>query len=527
MPPTLTPSRSNTLRYDLSSGLVVFLVALPLCLGIALASGAPLFSGVISGIIGGIVIASLSGSQVSVAGPAAGLTVVVVNAIHELGSYEAFLLSVVVAGLFQIVLGVARLGLIGNYVPNAVIKGMLAAIGIVIILKQIPHALGRDTDYEGDFSFTEQAGANTLTDIMDAVASFSPAAVLISVVSLAILLLWDTPFMKKIRPVKVVPGPLVVVAVGIVLNEIFRVTVPEFAITNADHLVRLPVSDGLKSFFSQFTSPDFSSFTNKQVYFIGATIAIVASIETLLSVEAADRLDPFKRITPTNRELIAQGIGNSVSGMIGGLPITSVIVRTSANIYAGARTKMSSIIHGVFLLIAAMSIPTLLNKTPLACLAAILLVIGYKLARVKLFRDMWHAGFDQFFPFIVTVVAIVFTDLLSGVLIGLAVGLFFVIRANHHEPVTLVNRENYYLIRFNKDVTFVNKAAVKEMLRKIPDGASLLVDATKSLYIDKDIYEVIAEFQQQAYYRNITLETKNLSKNGVELQSYVAADSSH
>jgi MFS superfamily sulfate permease-like transporter len=507
-------SVSSTLRADLAAGLVVFLVALPLCLGIALASGAPLFAGVIAGIVGGTVVAVLSGSPISVSGPAAGLAVIVANAIQQLGSYPVFLAAVVIAGAIQILLGLMRLGLIGDYVPSSVIKGMLAGIGTVIVLKQIPHALGRDVDYEGDFSFFEQAGANTLTDIATALASASAAAVIISGLSLAVLLIWERPELRRIRPLAALPGPLVVVILGITLNEAFRFFAPEFALTAEEHLVRLPVSSGLVGFVAQFTSPDWTAFARPEVYMVAVTLAIVASIESLLSIEAADKLDPYKRITPTNRELIAQGIGNSVSGLIGGLPLTSVVVRTSANVYAGAKTKASSFTHGVLLLVAALTIPAWLNKTPLACLAAILLLIGYKLARPQLFRSMWRAGLDQFLPFVVTVTAIVFTDLLKGVLIGFAVGLFFVIRANHREPFTVVHKDGNYLVRFNKDVTFVNKSSLKNILRKIPDASHVVIDASRSLYIDKDIYEVLEEFRQLAYFRNIDLELKDVIPAG-------------
>jgi MFS superfamily sulfate permease-like transporter len=511
-------SLNNTLRADISAGLVVFLVALPLCLGIALASGAPLFAGVIAGIVGGTVVALLSGSPVSVSGPAAGLAVIVAAAIQQLGSYPVFLAAVAAAGAIQIILGLIHLGVIGDYVPGSVIKGMLAGIGTVIVLKQIPHALGRDVDYEGDFAFLEKAGANTLTDIASAIASASPGAVIISALSLVVLLVWERPATRRIRPLAAIPGPLVVVLLGISLNEAFRFWYPGYALTDAEHLVKLPVIGGLSEFVAQFTHPEWSAFLRPDVLAVAGTIAIVASIESLLSIEAADKLDPYKRITPTNRELMAQGAGNMVSGLIGGLPVTSVIVRTSANVYAGAKTRTASLTHGVFLLVAAVTIPTWLNRTPLACLAAILLLIGYKLASPKLFRAMWRAGLDQFLPFFVTVTAIVFTDLLKGVLIGFAVGLFFVIRANHREPFTVVHRDNDYMIRFNKDVTFVNKAALKDALRRIPDSAYVVLDASKSLYIDKDIYETIDEFRQLAYFRGINLELKNVVPDGDTLE---------
>jgi len=509
----ISPTISNSLRFDLSAGLVVSLVALPLCLGIALASGAPLFAGVIAGIIGGTVVALGSGSNVSVSGPAAGLAVIVAAAIQTLGGFEMFLAAVIVGGGLQILLGLLKLGGIGNYVPNAVIKGMLAAIGLVIILKQIPHALGRDKDFEGDFEFME-GQENTLTDIVAAFTSFSGAAVLISLVCLAVLLLWERPEIRRIAVLRNIPGPLLAVAIGIVMNESFRVLTPGFELSDPEHLVRLPVSPNILSFFQQFTFPDLRAFQNQQVYIVGATIAIVASLESLLSLEAADKLDPFKRISPSNRELIAQGAGNMISGMLGGLPITAVVVRTSANIYAGARTRMSALVHGVLLLAMAMLFPKLLNLTPLACLAAILLVIGYKLAKVELFQQMWKAGYAQFLPFIVTVLAIVFTDLLKGVIIGFAFGLFFVIRANHHHAITLISQDNYYLLRFNKDVTFVNKSEVKEALRSIPANTTVILDGTKALYIDRDIREVVDEFRQSCYFRSIKVEFKNFGVSG-------------
>ncbi len=517
----LVPGWQNNVRFDLPAGLVVFLVALPLCLGIALASGAPLFGGVIAGVVGGIVVGLLSGSEVSVAGPAAGLAVIVAAAIERIGSYPAFLVAVVLGGGIQILLGLLRLGVIGNYVPNSVIKGMLAAIGIVIVLKQIPHALGRDKDFEGDFAFLEQTGSNTLTEIANAFASASPAAIWISAVSLLILLTWDTPWVRQIRILRPIPAPLLVVATGIGLNELFRWLAPGFELSDPEHLVRLPVSASIGEFWRQFVTPDWSAINQQQTWITAATLAAVASIESLLSVEAADKLDPFKRITPTSRELVAQGIGNALSGLIGGLPVTSVVVRTSANVYAGARTKASAITHGFLLLFSALLIPALLNRTPLACLAAILLVVGYRLAKPALFQNMWRQGLPQFVPFLVTVLAIVFTDLLTGVLIGLTVGVFFVMRGNNHEAVIMVNQDHYYLIRFNKDATFVNKSVFKKYLRSIPDHAYLIIDATKAIYIDNDIFEVAAEFRQQAFFRNITVEFKNFFRDGKKLEDFV------
>lgn len=505
------PGLVNNLKYDAPSGLVVFLVALPLCLGIALASGAPLFAGIIAGIVGGLVIPLVSNSQMSVSGPAAGLAVIVATAIQNLGSFRLFLLAVALAGLLQIILGFARAGVIGNYVPNAVIKGMLAAIGIVIILKQIPHALGADTRFEGDFDFFFELGNdNTLTTIIKAIYTANPEAIIITAVSLAILLAWERPFMQKYKIFKLVPGPLVVVLMSILMNELFRMQFGDFYLKSEDgHLVKLPVAASLGDFFRQFTLPDWSGLTNKQVYISALTIGIIGSIETLLSIEAVDKLDPFRRISSTNRELKAQGLGNLISGLIGGLPITAVIVRSSANVYAGARTKTSAILHGALLFICVLSIPSLLNRIPLCALAAILFMIGYKLTKVALYQKMYKAGWDEFVPFIVTVVAIVFTDLLVGIGIGLAVGLFFVIKTNHHSALTVVNQGDDYLIRFNKDVSFVNKTELKNKLSSIPANSSLVIDGTKAVFIDGDIYDVIADFRESARYRNIKVELKN------------------
>ncbi|MGE0881991.1 MAG: SulP family inorganic anion transporter [Blastocatellales bacterium] len=509
----------NNLRYDLPAGLVVFLVAVPLCLGIALASGAPLFSGIIAGIVGGLVVSLFSGSQISVSGPAAGLTVIVASAITNLGSFRIFLLAVAVSGVIQILLGFLRAGGLGNYVPNSVIKGMLAAIGIIIILKQIPHALGRDQHYEGDFDFFLEFDikSNTLLDIVSAIYSANSTAVIITIISMSILILWERPQLQKFKIFKLTPGALVAVVAGVLTNELFRVLLNNHLKAEDNHLVALPMASGLKDFFNQFTTPDWSAWNNKQVYITALTLAIVASIESLLSIEAADKLDPFRRISPTNRELKAQGIGNLISGLIGGLPITAVIVRSSANVYAGARTWFSSAFHGSLLFVCVMLIPGLLNHIPLACLAAVLFMVGYKLTKIDVYKKMYQAGLDQFLPFIVTVLAIVFTDLLIGIGIGLVVGLFFVIRTNHHSAMTVVNQEDYYLIRFNKDVSFVNKTELKEKLSTIPPNSTLIIDGKKAVFIDSDIYDVISDFIESAQHRNIKVELKHFESKS---QSY-------
>lgn len=507
---SLEPTSGNFFKRDGPAGTVVFLVALPLCLGIALASGAPLFAGIIAGAVGGLIVSALSGSQLSVSGPAAGLTVIVATAIQELGSYTTFLAAVVLAGVLQFLLGVARMGAIADYVPNSVIKGMLAAIGVVIVLKQIPHALGRDKDYEGDFSFLEKGNSNTLTDILESVLSANPGAVLIAAVSLLILVYWDAVAARGGRLLQMVPAPLVVVGAGIGLNQALGLLAPGWKVVDPEHLVALPVAGNAREYFSQFTLPDWGALTNQKVWMVAGTLAVVASLESLLSLEAADRLDPYKRISPPNRELRAQGIGNIVSGMLGGLPVTSVVVRTSANVYAGAMTWMSSFIHGLLLFASTLLIPWVLNLTPLACLAAILIVIGFKLTKPALYRQMFRLGWSQFIPFVVTVTAIVFTDLLKGVVVGFVCGIFFIIRTNHHDAITVVNQENYYLMRFNKDASFVNKNELRSRLRKIPEGSHLIVDGRKALYVDQDIHEVLSDFSQLAPYKNITLEMKNL-----------------
>jgi len=516
---TGSPEAAPTIRADAAAGLVVFLVALPLCLGIALASGAPLFSGVIAGIIGGLVVSLLSSSAVSVSGPAAGLAVIVATAIQTLGSFQAFLLAVTVAGVLQIAFGFLRAGRVANYVPNAVIKGMLAAIGVVIILKQIPHALGRDSRYEGDFDFfrSENGASTTFSDIADAVLSANGEAIMITAVSLAILLFWETQWVKSRRILAMIPGALIVVIVGVALNELFRGMFTDFYLRAEDgHLVTLPAG-GPRDFLAQITAPDWSRWADRRIYTTGLTIAIVASIESLLSLEASDKIDPERRISNPDRELMAQGVGNMLSGLFGGLPVTAVIVRSSANVYAGAKTRWSSFIHGALLLTCVLLIPGLLNRIPLACLAAVLIMVGYKLTRPALYRAVWQSGVDQFLPFIFTIVAIVFTDLLTGVLIGIVVGIVFVIRSNHHSAFTLVNQDSMFLLRLNKDASFVNKTELKMKLASLPAGSSLIVDGSKAIFIDSDVYDVITDFQEGARHRQIDIEFKHFYN---KLQSY-------
>ncbi|WP_224997110.1 SulP family inorganic anion transporter [Cesiribacter sp. SM1] len=487
------------LKSDVLSGSVVFLIALPLCLGIALASGAPLFAGIISGVVGGIVIGLLSNSQLSVAGPAAGLTAIVLSAITTLGSYEVFLLAVVLAGAMQLVLGYAKAGTISNYFPSNVIEGMLTAIGIIIILKQIPHAFGYDADYEGDFSFQEPGtGHNSFTALLDTVNYLHLGAVMVTLVSLAILIAFNkVAYLKRL---KALPGALVAVVAGTILNELFILSGSSLAI-DQEHLVSLPMPATFDEFMGQFTLPDFTAFVNPQVWIVALTIAIVASVESLLCIEAADKIDPEKRFTNTNTELKAQGIGNMISGLIGGIPITSVIVRTSANINSGAKTKLSAVAHGVFLLTAVVAIPGLLNKIPLATLAAVLIMIGFKLASPAVFKHMWHSGKYQFIPFVVTVLAVVFTDLLVGVGIGLAVSIFFILKGNL-KLAYFFNKEEHYqgeTIRIDlaQEVSFLNKAAIKQTLIHLPEKSTVVIDASNTVYIDHDVLQLIKDFLER------------------------------
>lgn len=504
----------NYLKNDLPASIVVFFVALPLCLGIALASGAPLFSGLIAGIVGGIVVGILSGSQIGVSGPAAGLAAIVLVAISTLGSFENFLMAVVIGGVIQIILGVLKAGIIGYYFPSSVIKGMLTGIGIIIVLKQIPHFFGYDADPEGDFAFFQVDGGNTFSGIIDTIDNVSPGATLIAVISLGILLLWDLVLTKKAKIFQLVQGPLVVVAAGIVFYLATRGS--ETWGISAEHLVSVPTPDSLSSFFGQFVTPNFGAITNPQVWLTGFTIALVASLETLLCVEATDKLDPDKRVTPTNRELLAQGTGNILSGMIGGLPVTQVIVRSSANIQSGAKTKLSAILHGVFLLLFVMLVPGILNMIPLSVLAAILFTVGYKLAKPVLFKTMYGLGWKQFLPFVVTVIGIIFTDLLVGIGMGLAVGIA-VILINSYKNSYFLHKEkgetaDRVKMTLAEEVTFFNKGAILKELDSLKDGTYLELDVSNNRYLDHDIIEILDDFSHKAKLRNITIQI--VSKQG-------------
>lgn len=496
---------TKNLKKDLPASIVVFLVALPLCLGIALASGAPLFSGILTGIIGGVIVATFSGSQLSVTGPAAGLTVIVLSAIGNLGTYEAFLLAVFLAGILQIVLGLIKAGTIANYFPSSVIEGMLAAIGIILILKQIPYAVGYDADYEGSESFSQEEG-NTFTALAATVGRINYGALIISSLSLLIMIYW--PRVKKLN---LIPAALLVVIAGVVLGMLFQGT--SLAL-DARHLVQIPVVSSFSEFSALFTAPDFSRITDQEIWVTAVTIAIVASLETLLSIEAVDKIDPIKRVSPTNRELVAQGVGNMTSGILGGLPMTAVIVRSSANVNAGGRTKMSAIFHGCWLLLSLLFIPFLINLIPLSSLAAILLITGYKLAKIDLFVKMWQNGKDQFIPFVVTVLAVVFTDLLTGVGIGMAVGVFFVLRTNLRNPyfyqIERNGREKVIRIRLAEEVSFLNKAAIQYTLTHLPKESTVVIDGSRSRFIDPDVLQIINNFKHHAHTKGIIVQLDNI-----------------
>lgn len=506
------------LKNDLPASIVVFFVALPLCLGIALASGAPLFSGLIAGIIGGIVVGALSGSQIGVSGPAAGLAAIVLAAIESLG-YENFLVAVVIGGIIQLVFGVLRLGIIGYFFPSSVIKGMLTGIGIIIILKQIPYFFGMDKDPEGDFAFLQVDGENTITEILNAInalisGNINMGATVIALIAMFILILWSSVLSKKGKFFQLVQGPLVAVIVGILFYILTKDG--NMAITK-DHLVAVPVPEGFDSFMDQFSLPNFNVIGKAEVWITGFTIALVASLETLLCVEATDKLDPEKRVTPTNRELLAQGTGNVLSGLIGGLPITQVIVRSSANVQSGGKTKMSAIIHGFFLLGSVIAIPTLLNLIPKSVLAAVLFIVGYKLAKPSTFKSMFSLGWKQWLPFMVTILGIVFTDLLKGIGLGLAVGIVIILIKSYQNSHFLHKEgedvdDGRIKMTLAEEVTFFNKGAILKELDKIPSDSLLELDVRKTRYMDNDIIEILEDFAYKAKERNITI--KLISERG-------------
>ena len=495
---------------NLLPSLLVFLVALPLCLGIALGSGAPPFAGLLAGMAGGIIVGFLSGSHLSVSGPAAGLTVIVAAAILQLSDFHQFLLAVIIAGILQILFGLIKAGKLGEYVPNTVIRGMMAAIGLILILKQIPHLVGYDHDFEGDEDFAQMDGENTFSEILQAFFKISPGAALIGLISILILLTWETKTFKKIKSLKLVPGTLVVVIVGIVYTMLSKNS--DGWSISGEHLVTVPRVAHFSDWIFELRFPDWSAWTNVHVWTIGVTIALVASLESLLGIEAVDKLDPLKRNTPSSLELIAQGFGNIVSGLIGGIPVTSVVVRSTANISAGATHKTSTILHGLWLVISVLFFPFVLNLIPLSSLAAILIFVGYKLVKPSIFMDIWKQGKIQFIPFIVTLIAILSIDLLKGIGIGLLVGLFFVIKRNFKKGVALHEHDGNYLMRFQQEVTFLNRPLLKETLAKIPPHSNLLMDLSRNERMDEDILEMIEDFKIQARHKHIEIEFKHNAK---------------
>lgn len=505
----------QNIKSDIPASIVVFFVAIPLCLGIALASGAPLFSGIIAGIIGGILVGLISGSQIGVSGPAAGLAAIVLSAIGTLGSFENFLVAVVLGGAIQLAFGILRAGVIGQYFPSSVIKGMLTGIGLIIILKQIPHFFGYDNSTEGDLGFIQTDGETTFSALSNTFSQISLGSTTIALVSLIILILWDSVLTKKAKIFQLIQGPLVAVVFGIIYtfttagNEIWGIA-PKF-------LVSVPESADISSLLGNFTFPNFSSITDINVWVVGFTIALVASLETLLCVEATDKLDPEKRVTPKNRELIAQGIGNMFSGLIGGLPVTQVIVRSSANIQSGGKTKIAAILHGILLVISIVSIPQLLNKIPLSVLAAILLIVGYKLAKPTLFKSMYKLGWKQFIPFLITVVGIIFTDLLLGIFLGLIVGVAIILKESYRNSHSLNIEENSdgrhnIVLQFAEEVTFINKAPISRELESLPLNTNLKLDVTRTKFLDNDIIEILNDFLETTSGKNINFTV--LTKKG-------------
>lgn len=499
-------------RDDLPAGLVVFLVALPLCLGVGLAStnlpeinGLPnLFTGIIAGIVGGTIVGFFSQSRLGVSGPAAGLISIILSAITLLGSYEAFLVSVVLSGIIQLIAGFLNAGIISNYFPTSVIKGMLAAIGITLILKEIPHIMGYDADFFGDESFFQQDGHNTLSEIIYAFNSILPGSILVGISSILLLIILEKPKFKKLRLFQLIPLPLFVVLAGVLLNFLFELFIPEIKITEK-HLVQLPVANNLTEFFNFFTFPNFTSLSNSNVYVVAFTLALVGSLETLLSVDATDKLDPEKPITPTNTELKAQGVGNIVSGLLGGLPVTQVIVRSSANINAGGKSNLSTVFHGFLLFIAVLFFPTILNLIPLATLAGILIMVGYKLAKVSLFKQMFGYGYEQSIPFLATIIGILFTDLLRGIAIGICISIFYVLKKNLKNNFTKKTNQNKEIeITLAEEITFLNKGTIITELNSIEPNSSITINGSQCKNIDFDVMEFLREFV------DTTSKTKNI-----------------
>ena len=502
MPPSMVPGGLfATWRDDVPAGVVVFLVALPLCLGIAVASGAPLISGIIAGVVGGLVVGALSGSPVMVSGPAAGLTPVVLLGIQQVGGFERLLPAVVLAGILQLLLSGVRAGDVAYYVPSSVLKGMLAGIGLTLILKQLPHALGYDGDYEGDMSFVESSGSTTIGSLADALQQIQPGAVMAALLGVGVMLWWPrSPFAR----VKLLPAPMVAVGVGVALNEALRIALPDLAIRGT-HLVSLPaISNG--DWLRQLALPDWSALSSPTVWELALIIGLVASLESLLSLEATNKLDPQRRDAPVNRELFAQGVGNVLAGLLGGLPITGVIIRSSTNVDAGAQSRLSAMVHAVLMLLAVLTLGVLLNRTPLAAIASVLLVTGFRLTAPALWRTAWRLGYSHFIPFGITVLAIVFTDVLRGIGVGLVIGLAFIIVEHLRSPVlSRLSPPGAVLTRYGlpEQVTFLSKASIARALNALPAGTRVEIDGRRTTRFDYDALEVLLLFRETAKARNI------------------------
>jgi MFS superfamily sulfate permease-like transporter len=511
----------SNIKSDLKAGLVVFLVALPLCLGIALAQNAPLFSGIIAGVIGGIVVASISGSKLSVSGPAAGLTSIVLTSVTELGSFEAFLLAVSLAGLFQIAIGILKAGIIGYYFPTAVIKGMLSAIGVILILKQIPHLLGYDANLQGDESFKQVDGENSFTGFLNTLEHFSIGSSLIGLTAILIIIIWQTNLIQKYKWFKAIPSALLVVIVSILIDLLFAKSFQNLEVKD-EHLVKLPVFGSVQMFFNSFTLPDFTALKNTKLYEVAFIIGVVASLETLLSLEAVDKLDPNNQISPPNRELVAQGVGNVLAGLIGGLPITSVIVRSSVNVDSGAKSQLSSIVHGILFLVAVFFIPGLLQMIPLSALAAILIVTGFNLAKPLMFVRIYKQGLDQFLPFIFTFFVMLLSDLLRGVSVGIFISIIFILRQNYRAPFKkieeVIEGQLNIFVKFSPGITFINKGKFIELFQSVPPNTLVYLDGGRAGFIDKDVLELISAFKQSAKLKNITVHLEDIEE--VEILSH-------
>jgi len=510
----ITPTNSiSILKDDFKASLVVFFASLPLCLGIALASGAPLVSGIFAGIIGGTIVALISKSHLNVSGPDAGLTLIVFSSISFLNSYNEFLLALVLAGVIQFIFGLLRVGIVGYFFPSSVIKGLLAAIGIILILKELPYILGYDKAKEFNFIFKQTNGENTFSEISSSISTIHYGALIIASISLLFLIVWDVPKLKNYFIFKNIPAILFIVLSGIFINVWFKFN--WFDLYLADNkLLQLPNSKSVPDFIKLFTLPDFQAISNYKVYIVAMSIALLSSIKSLLSIEATDKLDPFKRTTPSNQELKAQGIGNIISGLVGGLPISASIARSSANIAAGAKTKNSVIFHALLLLMSLVFLSPILNKIPISCLAALLIFVGYKLTKFSLFKSMYKLGIDQFLPFIVTIIAILLTDLLKGVGVGMLISLFFIFRNNFKRPFSIIderdNDKSTIFIFLDAEITFLNKGSLVRLLSKLPENSTVIIDGTESKSIDIDVIEMLHDFENSSKLKNIHLELINI-----------------